>query len=173
MSIEIERKFLIKLPDEDLLLKQDGIRVRDITQTYLVPLSEEVSNRRVRKIVEDGKISYTYTEKRRISEISREEYESEIGPDEYSEKLTEAVSFLIKTRFSFPFGGHVIEIDVYPRIFGGKALEDRAVLEVELKNEDEKIILPDFLEVIREVTGMRKYSNMKLARKVRTSSQDR
>ncbi len=167
MNIEIERKFLIKQPDEKLLRQQEGIRMIRITQTYLVPLSEEITNRRVRRIVENGETSYTYTEKKRISSVSREENEREISPEEYSRRLGEAVSFLEKIRYSFPYGDHVIEIDIYPVIFGGKALEGSAILEVELKSEDDEFAIPDFIEVIKEVTGMKKYSNMRLAKKLR------
>lgn len=166
MNIEIERKFLIRLPDTALLMRQEGIRVLEMTQTYLVPLSEDISNRRVRKTSENGSVEYTYTEKRRISKISREEYESVISSEEYSEKLLQAVSFLEKTRYSFPYGGHVIEIDVYPERFGGKALSGCAILEIEMPSEDDDPAIPCFIEVLKEVTGIKKYSNMKLAKRI-------
>ena len=37
-GIEIERKYLIKMPDEAFLATIEGATVTDITQTYLVPI---------------------------------------------------------------------------------------------------------------------------------------
>ena len=165
MNIETERKFLIVRPDESLLTAQDGCRVLDITQTYLMINNVTGEERRIRRIEENGKVSYVLTEKRRISTVSREENEREISREEY-EKLyeTDGARELTKTRYAFPYGKRTVEIDVYPHEIGGDGLDGLAVLEVELEDETEEIILPDFITVIRELTGKKEFSNKAMAK---------
>ena len=65
-----------------------------------------------------------------------------------------------KTRYAIPIDHHIAEIDIYP--FWKK----QAVMEIELKSEDDSVTLPDFVEVLREVTGDRTYSNNALSKSV-------
>ena len=166
MNIEIERKFLIKLPDTDYLTSLESCSVREIVQTYL---HTDGAERRIRKIVESGDVKYIYTEKLRVpgAEISRYENERKITSDEYAAFYKEAATELLKTRYSFPYGGRVVEIDVYPDEVGGELFRGRAILEIEMESEDEELAIPDFIDVICEVTGEKKYSNKRLAEKNR------
>ena len=167
MGVETERKFLVELPNLCTILKLDGAVVCEITQTYLVPSDAE---RRIRMIICGGEVSYIYTEKRNVpgSSFSRFEDEREITLDEYQKLYREAISQLKKTRYAFPYAGHVVEIDVYPDDIGGELLRGRAILEVEMDSEGETILLPEFIHVISEVTGCKDYSNKKLAIKIKT-----
>ena len=64
---EIERKFLVEFPDVEKL----DVRKRiGITQTYLTD-GERNSQRRVRRLDENGEISYTYTEKVFLTPVTR------------------------------------------------------------------------------------------------------
>jgi CYTH domain-containing protein len=63
-----------------------------------------------------------------------------------------------KTRWCLTFYGHYYELDLYP------FWQDRAVLEVLLGDEEEEFRIPDFLQVIREVTKDREYDVASLAR---------
>ncbi len=166
MPIEIERKFLIKLPDPAELAGMPGLRTRRITQTYLHPLNGGKTERRVRRIEENGRISYVFTAKEKITKMSRREDEREIDGEEYRAALEEAYSALTKTRFSFPYGNHVVEIDVYPPEIGGPEMDGCAVLEVELSSEGEEFSLPPFIEIIEELTGTRRFSNKALAKHI-------
>lgn len=165
MPIETERKFLIERPDLAFLTLQEDCAVLEITQTYLNQPAG-APERRVRRILADGRETFVFTQKEKLTAVSRIENEREITPGEYADFLAEAYSQLSKTRYRFPFGGHVIEIDVYPHEIGGDALEGLAVLEVELEAEDEAIRLPDWLHVVRELTGTREFSNKTLARRI-------
>ena len=51
------------------------------------------------------------------------------------------------------------EIDVYP------FWEETAILEIELEHEKQKYTIPNFIEVIGDVTGNRDYSNSSLVSK--------
>lgn len=164
MNLEIERKFLIELPDADFFAAQNSLRTRRIIQTYLKE-KEKLVERRIRLITEDGKTSYFYTEKMNKSGFTRLEDEREITECDYIRLEGESYSRLEKTRYSFPFAGHVIEIDVYPFEYGGVGLSGRAVMEVELKDEREEIIFPERIKIIRELTGTREFSNKSLAKR--------
>ena len=82
-GLEIERKFLVELPD---VRRLDVKRKIGITQTYLNH-GKDKTQRRVRRIAENGSITYTYTEKVFISAITREENEYEISREEYDRLL--------------------------------------------------------------------------------------
>lgn len=167
MHVETERKFLIELKDEAVLTTQPGCRILAIRQTYLAPDPVTGAERRVRVITENGKTHYVFTRKEHITSMSRREEEWEISREEYDRLYTEAITELTKTRYAFPYEGHVIEVDVYPREIGGDRLVGCAVMEAELEKEDEELRLPPFLPVIRELTGTGEFSNKKLAKKLR------
>ena len=164
MAIETERKFLILRPSDELLLSQTGSRKLDIIQTYLTP--DGKTERRIRKITEGERVAYIYTEKRPISgtKSSRHEDERDISEEEYHALMNECITELTKTRFAFPFDGHIIEIDIYPHDIGGDGLYGYAVMEIELTSEDEKFSLPEFIKIKEELTGTGKFSNKAMAK---------
>lgn len=156
MSKEIERKFLVGIPDFSAL---DVKRTVSIVQTYLAH-GENGSQRRVRRIEENGRVSYTYTEKIFITPIVREEKEKNITESEYAQLLTQSRSGdhpVIKTRYCFDHLGQLFELDVYP--FSDKL----AIMELELNSPDQEIFLPDKVRVIKDVSGDERYSNAALA----------
>lgn len=156
--IETERKFLIRMPDCSFLSSLEGVRIMNMEQTYL--LSEQGKNSRVRRIEEKGSLRFIKTTKQRISTLSCYEQENELSAEQYAEELKKAdmsKNTVIKTRYAFPFANHTIEIDVYP------FWNDRAILEVELIAEDEKITLPEFISIIKEVSADNRYKNTNLA----------
>jgi len=164
MAVETERKFLIVRPSAELLRAQPGVRSVDMVQTYLSCAGN--TERRIRKLTENGKITYVYTEKKPIPGIrmSRMEDEREVTEEEYRALMKECNTELDKTRVSFPYENHTIEIDIYPYEIGGDALEGYAVMEVELASPDEDFALPDFIEVKEELTGTKKFSNKAMAK---------
>lgn len=157
-NFEIERKYLIEYPDCNMLLSKDGCRRLDITQTYLAPVGE--TERRIRLVRESDEIRYYKTEKTPVNGLKRREKETLIGCGEYRAilKAEKHPRVLSKTRYSIPFDGHVIEIDIYP------FWNDRAIAETEMSSEMETVALPPFIKVIKEVTGDPQYKNSSLAR---------
>ena len=85
LPLEIERKFLIRMPDAALLAAQPGTRIKHITQTSL--LSPAGVTARVRRQKEDGQVRYTRTEKRRLSDMTAIEEECELDEDGYRAAL--------------------------------------------------------------------------------------
>lgn len=161
LPLEIERKFLIRMPDVARLAAEDGVRIKHMTQTYL--LAPAGVTARVRRIREDGRVTYVRTEKRRLSDRTATEEEHEIDEEAYRAALRVADPARLpiqKTRYAIPYAGHVMEVDIYT------FWDDRATLEVELTDENEEFLLPPYLSVIAEVTADRRYKNAQLAKEV-------
>lgn len=155
-GLEIERKFLAELPESEKLcfLSKTGI-----TQTYLMK-GEDNSQRRVRKTDENGIVTYTYTEKRFITPVIRDEREREISSAEYEQLLLQRDDKCVpveKVRYRFDYNNQLFELDVYP--FSDKL----AILELELDTPEQKIDFPDYIKVIKDVSADKKYSNASLA----------
>ena len=156
---EIERKFLIAYPDIGYLEKNAGRS--HIVQTYLA--CEDGKSSRVRKRVYPEKTVYTFTEKQHITAVRRMEYEREIGENEYRELLERADKSrnpVEKDRYCLDYEGQMFEIDVYP------FYTDRAIMELEIENEAQKILFPPEIRIIREVTEDNRYTNASFARKI-------
>ena len=161
-NLEIERKWLIRRPDEaelSAMTAEAGGSVSHIVQTYLT--AEKGVSHRVRARTVDGITTYTCTAKRRLNAMTAEEDERTVSFAEYAALLKDADPAcrpIEKTRFCIPFGGRTLEIDLYP------FWSDQAVLEIELPAPDAPFSLPPELTVLEEVTGNRAYSNHSLAR---------
>jgi CYTH domain-containing protein len=168
-QIEAERKFLVEAPKSwlDMAKLFDGIvDVKRITQCYLIPEKGEPAAR-VRKTIEglsgDKEIVYHYNQKTPIKPGVHNEKEHEISKAEYEKHLKRAnpSKFPIeKTRFVFKHNDQVFELD----LFKGR-LKGLAILEIELENIEDKVILPAFLLIIKEVTNDKSYNNFNLASK--------
>ena len=155
-GLEIERKFLVELPDVSRL---DVKRKIGITQTYL-SAGENDSQRRVRRISENGEITYTYTEKVFLTPVTREENEFEITEGEYRRLLVQTrkdCTPVEKVRYCFNYHDQLFELDTYP------FSKQLAIMELELKSPDQKIDFPADVKVLRDVSADKKYSNAALA----------
>ena len=160
MPLEIERKFLIEMPDLKWIEKNTDCTVANIVQTYLGKNSEGFGNR-VRAMKINGKIKYFHTAKKSVSGITRIELEKEISKKEYEKCLIKGKKTvsLKKTRYIIKMNDLKYEIDVYP------FWTQTAIMEIELKNEEQKFDIPEFIKVIGEVTNNLDYSNHSLAKK--------
>lgn len=158
LPLEIERKFLIEYPDIALLDRLSNGNRSEISQTYLV--AEAGTSERVRARTRGGVTVYTHNTKIKLSHMKRVELEDEISEAEYKELLTRAdpkCRTIEKVRYCVPHGGFVFEIDIFP------FWNDKAFMEVEMPSEDTQVELPDFVQIIREVTEDNRYTNHALA----------
>ena len=156
---EIERKYLIRYPDIGTLKAQKGVEQWEVVQIYLT-VSQPGETRRIRQVVSNGEIKYYKTFKRHLSSVKNEEDEGEIDQMEYirlSKEQQPGCKPLNKTRYRIPYEGHVLEFDIYP------FWDDRAIMEIELERENEGAALPDYVRVIRDVSGDLAYKNRSLA----------
>ena len=126
---EIEHKYLIAMPERALLDGLSSCRKLLITQTYLIAASGETH--RVRRVCENGSVSFYETRKRRVTALRAVEQERTLTEQEYNELLTLQDSTrtpIEKLRYRVPHGEHTVEIDVYP------FWQDRAIAEVEVES---------------------------------------
>jgi len=156
---EIERKFLVHYPSLNDLSSLTYEKV-EIIQTYLKNSSGD--EMRIRQRGADGDFIYTKTIKRAISAIKRVESEQRISKDEYLSLLLNADTDrkqIRKTRYCMIYKNQYLELDIYP------FWKDKAILEVELSDENKEIEIPDFIKVIKEVTEDEEYKNYNIAKR--------
>lgn len=158
---EIEKKYLIAMPDEAFLRSFEGCEVWDIEQIYLTSAPE--TTRRIRRVIENGEARYYKTFKRKISAMAAEEDEGLISREEYEAYRAERspeLKPILKTRCRVPYAGQTLEFDLYP------FWTDRAVLEIELEREDQPTFIPEWVSVLKDVTEDYRYKNAALAREI-------
>lgn len=157
--LEIERKYLIKYPDISYLMSLICEKV-EITQCYMI---NKIGQRfRLRQRGNSESKIYIKTEKKKISETIREEIETRLTKDEYTYlvKNNAMTGSITKDRYCLMYNGIYFEIDIFP--FWKK----QAYLEIELQNEYDKINIPEFLNVIEEVTYKPEYKNVALCKHI-------
>ena len=158
-NLEIERKYLIRMPERALLA---DLPFSEIEQIYLLTAEGEKARVR-RRVYRDGTTELTHTVKKRLSELSRVETEEEISEAEFERSLTSADparSPLRKTRYLLEYRNQLFEIDCFP------FWTDRALMEIELRSESQPIELPPAIRIVREVTFDKRYSNHAIAREI-------
>ena len=154
IGIEIEKKYIIKMPDLSVLCTQDAYTESRILQIYLPSADGETL--RIRKREQGGKISYTETRKIRIDKMSSTEIEREITEEEFSSLSKSILSTtrpIEKTRHTFIYKKQLFEIDIYPE------WKRTAIMETELDSRERTVDFPSFLEIVKDVTGDKSYSN--------------
>ena len=172
LPFEIERKYLIKKPDEEFLNSVCQKKLK-ISQTYLVSDIQGFSQR-VRRIFDGNETSYIMTEKKDITAIKRIEFERNISEKEYNQlilhKKAPVTSTIEKTRYVINHGKFNFEIDLFD------LWQDYALMEIELESQEEQFDFCDFMSfaenvhgntkivILKEVTQDKKYRNFSLAK---------
>ena len=155
---EIERKFLIEYPNIKWLENIKNCQRIEIMQTYLK--SDTDDEIRVRQRGINGNYVYFKTIKKNINNIKRIEIEERLSKDEYLDLLMNADTNkkpIRKTRYCITYKNQYFEVDIFP------FWKDKAILEIELSNENDKIDFPKKFKIIKEVTNDEKYKNSSLA----------
>ena len=147
MSIEIERKYLVKGD-----FKKFAVKSYKIAQGFL----SSVPERTVRIRIKGDQGFITVKGIGNESGTSRYEWEREISVEEATDLLKISEPGVIdKTRYNVKSGGHTFEVDEF---YGEN--DGLTVAEVELDSEDENFVKPSWLG--EEVTGEVKYYNSML-----------
>jgi CYTH domain-containing protein len=150
MSLEIERKFLVKNED----FKNECYQKKLVKQGYL----NSDKSRTVRVRIADDKGFITIKGKSNTAGTTRFEWEKEIDVLEAEQLLLLCEPSIIdKTRFYVKNENHIFEVDEF--YSDNKGL---IVAEVELNSENEFFKKPSWLG--KEVTGTIKYYNSSLSK---------
>lgn len=149
-NLEIERKFLIKSDSYKTNVKSKT----KIAQGFL----NKDPKRTVRVRIRNNKGYLTIKGKGNASGTTRFEWEKEIPLAEATNLLALCEPLIIeKNRYEVPIGKHIFEVDEF---LGDN--QGLVIAEVELTNEDEQFIKPNWLG--NEVTGNAKYYNSQLSK---------
>ena len=150
MSVEIERKFLVKNDD----FKNESHAEKHIKQGYL----NSDKSRTVRIRIANDKAYITIKGKSNLSGTTRFEWEKEIKKEEAEQLLLLCEPSIIeKTRYLVNIGAHTFEVDEF---YGDN--KGLVVAEVELNSESDSFTKPNWLG--KEVTGDVKYYNSSISK---------
>ena len=158
MNIEIEKKYIIRKPKVVNMEKEADYRAVDITQIYLS--SASWVTHRIRASATAGFVRYYETKKVRIDQMSSYEDEREITKEEFfalKEHIMAGTREIKKVRHVFIYLGQTFEIDIYPE------WQNTCIMETELKSREQAVKMPPFIEIVKDVTGMREYSNYSMS----------
>jgi len=166
-KLEIEKKYLVKFPSwEGVFEMLDSLEsIKRIEQVYLTPIKGDPAAR-IRKTVEGFKSKKTYfdiNQKKQIGTMTNKEMEKKISEKEYNKFLSHqdpSKKLVSKTRMVFNFKNQTFELDIFKGYLKGLL-----ILEIELENEKQKVEIPPFIKVLKEVTDEEKFNNFNLADK--------
>ena len=159
---EIERKFLIEMPDLEYLESLPNCEKVKIVQTYLNSNDDEEI--RIRQRGSNGSYTYSKTRKINVDTLTRVEIENRLTADEYINELLNADTSrcqIIKDRYCLCYKNQYFEIDIYP------FWKDKAIAEIELTNENQRVEIPHFINVLDEVTNDVQYKNSEIAKNIK------
>ena len=162
VPLKIERKFLIKMPNLEKMIKHENCRKLQIKQTYLIS-NDPKTEKRIRRRGKDGSYTYYYNISQNISNLVRLKKEEKISHKEYMAlKLItdESLNEIEKDRYCFIYNNLYIKLDVYPY------WEDTAILEIELTEKNQQFEIASFIDVIREVTNEVSFKNYSIAKQI-------
>ena len=147
------------MPNIATLASQENYTVSNILQIYLP--AEQGETRRVRRRSYPDRTIFIETKKLRLDNMSSTEIEREISEEEFnalSHTILAETRPIEKTRHTFLYLGQTFEIDVYPQ------WKRSAIMETELQSRETEVKMPQFIRIIREVTGNKAYSNAAMSR---------
>ena len=157
VSLEIERKFLLEgKPDLNSKHFKNSRKVL-IEQMYLK--SPDKNQVRIRKRSQDNFSTYYKTRKANINSRVRNETEELISELEYArlKKFKDSGTRVIKKeRHCFVYKHQYFELDVF---LEPKNVKGLCLLEIELTEENDRVELPPFLKIKKEVTEDPNYTN--------------
>lgn len=163
---EIERWFLLRPGFSPKTIPVPYYQI--LIHQYYLNKEKDGETRRIRKSRRKGrrKIVYNFTSKRPTEHPSKKsEYDPEISKEKFEKFLRDRdpkKDRIIKWRNCFTWKGQFFELDLFA---GPKRLRGLLKLEIELKRINQKVRLPPFLPVLREVTGQKRWSSANLATK--------
>ncbi len=150
-----ERKYIVRTTGE-----VPSTTNSHITQTYLV--SDPDTEIRLRKRVwANGNVVNVHTTKKTIGANQQVETERQVSNALYENLLLQADPYrtpICKHRQSFIWKGQYFELDSYE-----KQLDGLIILETKGITDKEDVNFPPFLEVVKDITGDKKYYNYNLA----------
>lgn len=165
VSLEIEKRFLIrgKFDEENLSAPRQTVYLE---QVYLKKQQKGVIRRIRKRWLTNSEPVYYFTEKRSAGRRGVNiETEKCINHKKYQELLKNRDprrEKIVKKRIYFVWKKQYFSLDIFLK---PQRLSGRVILEIELTEENDRVDLPYFLHIEKEITGDPRYSNSNLAKK--------
>ena len=160
ISIRRERKFLINPIKSDLsLLATYPHTTTNIEQYYLKPNYYHNYEKRLRKITYQEGENYYCTIQRRTKNGTKEIIkDSKITKEEFYNMLntTSIISEVKKTRIVFIYNKQYFRLDIF-------ANNPNIILEIEATKENQEVDIPNFLNIIKDITNDSSYQNINIS----------
>ena len=156
---ETSRKYLVNNTPEIIEMLSRNSTKTHILQHYLLSLPGV--EKRVRRREKDGSVLYYYSEASVISPNVRNKRDRIISARQYDEMMVEAdksLNPIDKDRYSFYDNDHYYRYDVF------SFDKSKAILSVDVEDENDSPPVPEGFEVIKDVSDMINYKNYYLAK---------
>lgn len=157
--IEVSKKYLVEINDELISkLKETASKVH-IVQHYLK--SQSGNERRIRRREKEGNTIYYYSDATMLTpntRIKKDRIISESQYQDYAMDIDPSVGIIDKERYSFYHNGRFFKLDIF------SFDQSKALLSVQIPDESEEIVVPDYFNVVKEVTDILNYKNYYLAK---------
>lgn len=151
-QLEIEKKFLVKCEEPKALLEEK------YEQGYIV--DKKGYEERVRKKTIGSSVEYIWTSKEDTDSLdTRVENERIISEEEYNKLAKSIKKSISKVRKTYKTDDDMIfTLDIYS--------DGMKIVEIELDNSEQFFKFPEWVRIIEDVTGQKKYKNINLAKPV-------
>ncbi len=155
-----KKRFLIRKPDMEWLENKSFSHRVEIVETFITSPKDEECIIHQRG---DGEHFVCYETIRKVVNGKLLELEKRLTEDQYLDLLEEAdpdTMPIHKTRYYLYYKQQYFELDLYPD------MEDEALIETEVSDQEDPVELPPELTVIRDVSGTPEYRRKNLAKKI-------
>ena len=158
-TIEYHKKLLVKIPDINKLKYNKKIT---IIQNYLYSDDDNIE-KRIRQRRDGESSSFYYTEKNKVKENDNGRLKSErkIDEREYILLLSQVnpeYHQITKDRYCFIYNNQYMSLDIF------NFDKEQALLEVSFEKRDTNIEIPNFIEIIKDVTFDNNYKNVEISK---------
>ena len=159
--VQVFKKYLVDINEEVIknVLKEKGATTSRIIQYYLK--STNGFERRIRRRVKDKSEIYSYSEAKMITASSRSKSDRILSRRQYSDltsEIDESLSPIDKGRYSFFYKGLFFKLDIFD--FD----TTKGLLSLQVSDDTVDISLPEYFNVLKDVTDLYEYKNYYLAK---------
>lgn len=159
--VEKFHKYLIEVDDELLerLKKEDNYSTSHIVQHYLT--GDGTHERRIRRRERNGDVMFVYSESNYISGNERIKVDRVLTERQYKDygfQIDPDLNVTDKMRYSFINDDSFYKLDVYD--FD----QTKGILSTETRTDETEAKVPEYVRVIKDVTGDKNYKNYYLAK---------
>lgn len=159
--VERFNKYLIDVNDDVIrkMMAEDNYSTSHIVQHYL--LSNDDYERRIRRREKDGDVLYSYSQAHYLSTNERIKTDQVLTERQYRDYFPEIdpkLNILDKERHSFIYNDVFYKLDIFD--FD----RSKGILSIDSPADENEVKMPEYIHVIKDVTGDVNYKNYYLAK---------